>query len=337
MTPRTTESGLVVGDSGALAAASAAAGDARHPTAQSEPADRRAAGRSVARTGPWAALDPPSRRLLSVALIGVAVMILADAWLNYHEALPVGALRRLFNTAREDSLPSFLGLVQSVLMAATAWGIWWLRHTPTTGSSSAPEATSSTRGWFWVAVLLSYLAIDDGAQVHERLGTAAEELAGANSWLGSALGVFPSYAWQVVVAPVLALAVAAMLVFLWRQVPERRFWLALVPLLFAVALGLDFLEGLPEASPWNPYVWASQRFDLDAFTLEFFYATGLQSLQHFSRSIEEMIELLANTLLWIPLIGAARSASGSTRRPSAGSRRQAGAAPPPRSGSVRSS
>jgi len=251
--------------------------------------------------------DQLVRRLLLVAAVVCGLLLAADYWLNYREVMSVGAMRRLFNATREDSLAGFVGIAQAVLMAATAWGVWILARRV---SSSGEPSRRVVGGWLVLALLFTYLAIDDGAMVHERLGTAAEAMAGEETALSGLLAMFPSYTWQVVVGPLLGALGLFMVLFLWHQVPDYRSFLLVAMALVVVAVGLDFIEGLEDEHAWNLYAITAERYPLDDYTRKVFGATGLQTLQHFSRSIEEVLEIFANTLLWaVLLIGLSHQAA----------------------------
>ena len=126
------------------------------------------------------------------------------------------------------------------------------------------------------------MAIDDGAAVHERLGTAADEIA------NTSVGWFPSYTWQLVVFPFFAAMGLFILMFLWRQFTSTANRLCVLAALacLALAVGMDYFEGLE-----NGYQWLINQ-------------TGwrLNVIQHFSKSAEEFLEMYAMTLLLISSI-----------------------------------
>ena len=92
--------------------------------------------------------------------------------------------------------------------------------------------------------------------------------------------------------------------FLWRELHSRAaFGLVLSALAcLAAAIGLDFIEGLDEDHPWNLYTWIVAQTDLMEFTIERFRHTPYDTLEHFSRSVEEFLEMLANTFLWVTFL-----------------------------------
>ncbi len=87
-----------------------------------------------------------------------------------------------------------------------------------------------------------------------------------------------------------------MLIFLWIELGRARLLLAMS--LLALAVGLDFIEGLSEDHRWNVYSWLAESTDLDSWTEARFEASAYETLEHFSRSIEEALEMAANSVLW---------------------------------------
>ena len=96
-------------------------------------------------------------------------------------------------------------------------------------------------GWMGLAVIFAFLSLDEVAVVHERLGWAAGDLAGAE-------GTLQEYAWVAVYLPVVALIGLAYLRFLARLAPPIRNGMLLAALLYVGgAAGIEVL-----GSPfWN--------------------------------------------------------------------------------------
>lgn len=235
------------------------------------------------------------RWVLIVCLTIEIGFVLLDYHVNYGRLTEVGAMRRLTNIAREDGLASWFGTTQTLLLALTAWGVWLLAR-------AASAARWRQVGWGITAAMFTYMAVDDGAQLHERLGSlwaAISERGGS-----SLLDVFPSYPWQVLFVPVFGVFGAGLAVFVWYELGER-YSLALVAAALAclaTAVGLDFIEGLDEDHPWNLYTWISLRTDLSDWSMARFRQTPYDTLEHFSRSLEEFLEMAANTFVWVAFI-----------------------------------
>jgi hypothetical protein len=213
-------------------------------------------------------------------------------------------LRRLCNAAREDGIASWVATVQAAAIAGAAWACWAAaRHDP---------ATHPRRhGWLLVALVLSWVAFDDGARVHEALGTMVDEwldpirrdpeATGILAWVGR----YPSYGWQLIVAPPLGVAGALGCWFFAREVrgsATRRLLVAML-LIFAVTLAMDFVEGLDRDHPWN--VWARFAVDerLDDWSHRRFDTSAFATLQHGARVVEELLEVAGGTVLLVLLLG----------------------------------
>ena len=96
---------------------------------------------------------------------------------------------------------------------------------------------------------------------------------------------FPSYTWQIVVGPIFALMGVIILVFLWREFDSdrQRFGLLAALACFSLAVLMDFVEGLDDG-------YALLRDALGASN---------STIRHFSKSLEECIEMLGMSLFLV--------------------------------------
>lgn len=210
---------------------------------------------------------------LSCLIIEV-VLVYLDLTVNWQQWSGSSAIRRLFNTTREDSLASFFMVGQTVLAALVAWTIYAV--------NVVRKAERKKRiGWLLVASFMIYMAIDDGSMVHERIGSAVDEAVG--------VGAFPSYAWQLVVAPAFAAMGMFMLYFLWKELPRpQERWLVVAAIgCFSLAVAMDFVEGLPDGYRWLIDNWGWRK----------------STTTHFSKSFEEFIEMLGMSILLVVFLG----------------------------------
>ena len=126
--------------------------------------------------------------------------------------------------------------------------------------------------WAGIGTFFIYLGIDDN--------TSNEGV------LGSLCDVFPSYTWQMVFGPFF-MAIGIFIVwFLWKVLEPRRLWCwFLVGIsLYAVAIGLDFVEGLDS----EPYEGIAGFFSTEEYRIE-----------HLSKTLEEFLEMLGTTIFLI--------------------------------------
>jgi hypothetical protein len=212
-------------------------------------------------------------------------------------------LRRLCNVAREDGLAAWVATVQAAALACVAWLYW--------GVVRRRRAARFRRiGWLASALVLSWVAVDDGARVHEALGSMFDallerarrdpEVTGIAAWLGR----YPSYGWQLVVLPPLALGGAGVFVFLARELTGRRARSLLVGVVFALgmAVAMDFVEGLDREHPWNAYARVAMIPGLDDWSHRRFEQSAWATVLHSARVLEELLEIAAGSVLLALLV-----------------------------------
>ncbi|MCP3980252.1 MAG: hypothetical protein GY716_13185 [bacterium] len=264
--------------------------------------DQRDSGRPAARPAvePDITIDVDRliRWIFLIAVGAQVAVVFLDFGPNYSRWIEIGPIRRLFNVTREDALASWVGVTQTVLVAVTLWLVYSTMRI--TGA-----ATWRRRGWLLMASFYTYMALDDGTKLHERLGTAAEMVrkkAGAGD--GGIFDLFPSYAWQVVFLPLFGMMGLFVLFFVWREATDRnsRLFVASAIGLYIFAVSLDFVEGLEPEHSMNLYTRIAETFDMEEFTRVQFRNSTYDSLRHFSKSIEEFAEMFATTLLWTVFI-----------------------------------
>jgi hypothetical protein len=179
---------------------------------------------------------------------------------------------------------TWFAVTQTWMAALTLWLIVLALH-----HEYAPRWRQA--GWALIAAFFSYMSMDDGSKLHERVGSAVAELGGrdaAGTALDALLMVFPSYTWQLLFVPAFGAMGLFIAAFLWREVSGRPRWLVFAALgLLAAAVGLDFIEGMDPEDPLNLHEHIRAAWALTAY-----------DVSHFSKSLEEFMEMFANTLLW---------------------------------------
>lgn len=212
-------------------------------------------------------------RLIKTVLVFEVLLLVLDYVFNFFDVVGSLQIRRIFNIAREESLPTWFASLQAVLVALTAAGMVWIERLKRT--------SQAVWRWGFVAGFFLYVGIDDASSVHERLGTAFADAMSESSTLVSQ---FPTFSWHLFVAPLLGAALFAVAVLLWRLVPRpwaRRLVVAGLSC-FVVAQGLDFLEGIDDLYD----SWAAS-LDVEDYTVA-----------HSLRAIEEMLEMFGTTAFW---------------------------------------
>ena len=234
-----------------------------------------------------------NRLVRNVLIFGIAFevfLVIIDAFVNYGGLTNIEQIRNLCNIAREGSLASWFGTTQTLMTGLTLWLIFLINK-----HSLRPKKTII--GWCVLAVFFTYMAVDDGAELHERLSsafysmfTSSSSQEASASWLASFFENFPSYTWQLVFGPLFAAMGIFTLIFLWHELKHRREIVLIILALscFVAAVGLDFFEGLEEyQDEWDIYPWFINHFDVERYTV-----------RHFSKSVEEFLEMVGNTLFW---------------------------------------
>ncbi len=226
-------------------------------------------------------------RIFVFCLVIELSLVLLDAVVNYGELTDLGPIRRLFNITREDGLATWFMVIQTFVAALVLWLIFLVYR-------SRRYAAGQVAAWGFLAGFFTYMAADDGAKIHERLGSVFSELSSSAAssspeGLSEQLqAIFPSYDWHLVALPLLAGAGLFMLIFLWRELRDRkgRLLLLLAVGFMVIAVGLDFIEGLDDSHAWNIQTWIREAFDLSNYTV-----------RHFGKSLEEFLEMVAISLL----------------------------------------
>lgn len=176
------------------------------------------------------------RRITLFCLAVVVSVGLLDFFFYHLQWFPSEIISRSFDVGREESYGTWISTTLALFAGLAAAGIamrFWHQST-----------RWECIGWTIVALFFIFVSFDDAAKFHERMGTALRvkveratdvELA---SW-------FPSWGWQLYVAPLFAAIGLYMCWFFWRAVaPRLRIWVFLGFTLLAVAVGIDFVEGM---------------------------------------------------------------------------------------------
>jgi hypothetical protein len=212
-------------------------------------------------------------------------LVAFDYFFNYFDVLDDKQFRRIWNIARENSIPTWFSSIQAQLLGVTVLCI--------AGIQKNRISMVKTWGWILIGLFFIFIGIDDFAEIHEKLGGVLERLASSeNNESGAIVGTLmknPSFSWHTFIAPIFALCGLAIALFLWME-----FWkLSLFRYLFLgfgcwiVAQSLDFVEGLDDIDDFYKLVQ-------DYFSIERYYL-----VTHTFKVVEEYLEMLGTTLLWV--------------------------------------
>lgn len=246
-------------------------------------------------------------RYLFLALVLVNLtFVLLDILVNYRGWADSGSIRRLFNLTREDAMASWFGVTQTTFAAVVVWLNFVTCRKRGAGRWRVV-------GWVVLALFFSYMAVDDGSSLHERVGSAFQDSAeGAEGTVAAtALRSFPSYAWQVCFLPGFAALGVFTIVFLWGELGAWRPRALVAAALgcLVVAVCLDFIEGLDRGHPWNLYTLLVDRFGFESLPAGS-YRSPFSALRHFSKAIEESLETFGITLFLVVFLRQWMTATG---------------------------
>lgn len=228
--------------------------------------------------------------ILFLCLLGAELFFVwADHVINVGRLTDQGSIRRFFNITREDAVASWFAVTQTWMLGLTA-GVLYLV------SQGRQDARWQRTGWAILCLFFFYMAMDDGAEFHERIGSAVKAMILGDDAAGGsrAIGIFPSYTWQLVFLPIFGAFGVFLLWFLNRTLTSGR-----DKALVVVAIGLlvlaviaDFFEGIDNrAHPLDLYTaWAEAR------------DVSRAGLVHYSKAVEEFFEMLSMSVLWIVLL-----------------------------------
>jgi hypothetical protein len=230
-----------------------------------------------------------ARRVLLACAAAELVLFAADYHLSFGALVDVGALRRMSNLAREDGLASWFQATQTLMAGLTLWLVYVLVR-------ARGASRWIVRGWLVLAAFFTYMAVDDGAQIHERMASTFDALAGED-----AVGFFPSYTWHLLFLPIFGALGMFLVLFLWRELKrtKARALLGVAMSCLVLAVGLDFIEGLEVSHSLNVWAhWARSSDGLRVWSFMTFGESAYDTLQHFSRAVEESLEMVAMSIFW---------------------------------------
>lgn len=228
--------------------------------------------------------------ILFLCLLGAELFFVwADHVINVGRLIDHGPIRRFFNITREDAVASWFAVTQTWMLGLTA-GLLYLV------SRARQDARWQRTGWAILCLFFFYMAMDDGAEFHERIGSTVKALVlGDGAADGSrAIGIFPSYTWQLVFLPIFGAFGLFLLWFLNRTLTSTRDKLLVVVAisLLVLAVVADFFEGID-----NP------RHPLDLYTgLANAWDASRGRIVHYSKAVEEFFEMLSMSVLWLVLL-----------------------------------
>lgn len=211
-----------------------------------------------------------------------AFLLLANILFNYLDILDELYIRRIWNIARELSIPTWFSSTQTQLMGATALLIGLLqKNDRIKGGTKVTYISWIVSGCFFI-----WIGIDDAAEIHEKLGTALTNLnnSGADSSIEHV-----SFSWHTYIAPIFVLFGLYLTYFFWSELtPYNLFRYVFVGFgCWVTSQMIDFTEGL-------------ESIDETYTAIQIYLGSESTYLvPHSFKVIEEMLEMIGTTFLWV--------------------------------------
>ena len=215
----------------------------------------------------------------------ILFLALADVFLNFYEWIDSRAIQRLVNITKDDGLPNWFSSIQLLAIAIVLWIIMFVLLY---SKPNLIRKKTEKLGWGLSSLFFSYMAVDDGTKMHERVGTAFRNSIEARheynpGFISNLFEIFPSYGWQFVFIPIFGFTAIFILLFLFNNLKtKRQFILVFLGFVcYAISVFIDFFEGMEEEGIYDGIM--------------LFFDTDLYGFGHFTRLIEEVFEMVGNT------------------------------------------
>lgn len=221
-------------------------------------------------------------------------LVVCDTVLTFHDITGYYVFHRVFDMTREETIPNWYASILLFCMGLTSLLIYVVQRA---SGVLRPDASP----WLFFAGFFTFLSMDDGAKIHERLGSFFRDLTEEGEgifWIfQDALETASTWGWQFFVLPVFLFVGFFMLIWGYQHVrnPETHRWVLIGGLCIAAALGLDYVEGLVE-------------YDVVSIKER---ALSEDTIAHYQRVLEEFLEMTGFIAvlrgLWIYLLSIPQS------------------------------
>jgi len=224
----------------------------------------------------------PLKNLLTTVITIPIFLFFFDSLVNsYSHDIP-NKIRVLFDITLEANIPTWYSSVIALFVGLT--GLLIVQH------YYRLKQTSKIIIWSIISLFFIYMSMDDTSQFHERIATAWANYANStNDTLSSTLaGNFESYYWQLLFLPIFGLIGFVMLYVIkteFKNALAKKLFIAGLSC-FVIAVGLDYIDGVDRYYD----------FVIQNTSIQF------KALEHLSRAVEEMIEMIGLGLIFTSLL-----------------------------------
>jgi len=214
----------------------------------------------------------PVKNLLTAVLTIPIFLFFIDS-IGYSMQLEIPKkLRVLFDITLEANVPTWYSSVAALFTGLAGFLIVQYYY--------EIKQRSKMAIWMLIASFFIYMSIDDTSQFHERVATvwASHAKTSDNVAITNVLNNFGSYYWQLLFLPLFAIIGLTMLYVIKTEFKVRQAQIFFVAGLasFVFAVMLDYIDGID-----SYYDYVIQRTGVN-----------FQALEHFSRAVEEMVEMI---------------------------------------------
>ncbi|MFB6356360.1 MAG: hypothetical protein ABEJ65_07585 [bacterium] len=231
-------------------------------------------------------LDPHQGVLYPVwtFILCEVILVALDLMFTFSRPIDISALYELTDLTIEGGVGTWFASIQALFIGGTVGLITWYQY-------RSGRSRWITGLWLLITLFFVFMSLDDASRIHERVGIVIDVIlndsGGGMSEPGSWMywiQTFPTWYWQLFVAPFYVGFSLFMAVFFWnRYRPLGVFkFLILGFVAYFIALTLDFLDGIDNIY-MDLVLWSGW--------------TG-RSIQHVSRLTEEYLEMLGTTSIW---------------------------------------
>ena len=221
-------------------------------------------------------IDLSINRLILTVLISCfvfeAIIIFLDILYNLGIVWYFEKFRRVCNIDEEKSFGTWFSVVLNFTVAITAL-IISLHY------QYIFRQKGKFFGWLLIFLFFGYISLDDHLMLHENLGSVVPVFF---QWIFGKSVTLPTYGWFFSFAPIFGAFGIFFLIFLFKQLDQKKykFFLILGLFLWVLAASLDAWDGIKHA-----YDWLIQMTGFKEFYIRKFFML-----------IEEMSEMLGSTL-----------------------------------------
>jgi 4-amino-4-deoxy-L-arabinose transferase-like glycosyltransferase len=223
-------------------------------------------------------------------------LVVCDSVLTFHDVTGYYVFHRVFDMTREESIPNWYASILLFCIGLTSLLIYTVQRAQGVLRSDASP-------WLFFSGFFVFLSMDDGAKIHERLGSFFRELTEEGEgvfWIfQDVLESASTYSWQIFVLPIFLFVGFFMLFWGYQHVRnmETHRWIVVGGACITIAIGADYFEGL---------------VDNEVISLEG-RALSEDTIAHYQRVIEEFLEMSGFIAvlrgLWIYLLSIPTSLS----------------------------